>query len=155
MKVHLSINGRPQNGYKNIDPMPQMADGLVAEYGDLNNLDKLVDDSEVEELWVDNVVDFIADYDIESYVGHWLSKLRKGGIIHIDSVDLYTVSLALASSSITGAYARHLLYGQRGQPPRMSSYDMAELELVLVQRGMKILRKASNDFVFTITAQRP
>lgn len=154
MKLHLSINGTPQNGYKNIDPFPQTADGLTADYGDLDKLDKLVDDAEADEIWVDNVLNYIADYDIESYINHWLSKLRHGGTIHFDSTDLYSIALAVHTGSLTGAEARYLLYGVRNVPSKLSSYEIGELERLLGMKGLKIVRKSCNDFVVTVTALR-
>lgn len=154
MKLHLSINGIPQNGYKNIDPFPQTVDGIQAEYGDLDKLDKLVDDSEADEIWVDNVLNYIADYDIESYINHWLTKLRHGGTIHFDSTDLYSICLAIHTGTITGAEARFLLYGVRNAPNKLSSYEISELERLLQMKGLKIVRKSCNDFVLTITALR-
>lgn len=100
MKVQLLINGRPSNGYMNIDVLanPQDQDRIS---GDIVNLDSLVDNNECEQLLAINVIDFIPLQIRQQVLTNWMGKIAHGGLLILSAMDLKEVARVIDNGQLS------------------------------------------------------
>jgi hypothetical protein len=156
MKVNLLYgNGQILQNCLNINPfLEEEQDNLRR--GDIKNLDKFVDDGEVDELIVTNVLEYFQPNKVVEILNHWLKKLAINGKIIIGFTDCYFVCKKLINFEITLAEFNDLIHGAQNKPNeyRRGSISMANVINFFNSVGYKILQKRIDGDNYIITAQR-
>ena len=135
MKISLYLPGvfEPQeDGYSQVD---------LSNVGDL-------DDAAYEEVLVGDSLDFIDDRD--SFVDEIVKKLRYGGKIIMSGVDIFEVSRGIISKQVKNSDINQILYLRRCSVSNI--FDMANK---LSSLGLRIIKKRTNNYRYTLIAERP
>ena len=155
MKLNLLWGtGHPLSGYVNIDPHSYNKEGIVN--GDVTKLDEFVEDSEATEILAMDIIDFIPYSIITATVSHWVKKIRLGGKIVIGGIEIYEISKIFAQQGIGIEEFLIAAYGHQSNPWEFKASHMTlqDLESLLTQHGLKILKKRINGFKMSVEAQR-
>ena len=83
MKLHLSVNQSPLNGYLNLDTKPIKPDKQPTFTGTFTDLYDMIEQSECTEILADNILDYIISKDVYSTLEYWVKLLRHGGTLII------------------------------------------------------------------------
>lgn len=102
-----------------------------------------------EELLVYDCVDYIDAKQKGEFLNLLISKIRYGGQIILEGVDLEEISRSLMQGQLTCAEARNFLY--RGN----NIFSASEVISFLESKKLQIEHKRINNYVYTIRAKRP
>lgn len=141
----------------NINPFAEKADGVNVIRADVKNLDKHVDDSELNELRAEDVLNYIEIDKVESVLNNWCQKIRLGGKIVIGGIDLMEVCKSFCEYKSDLTEANILLHGSQDKPYliRKSSFTAIGLSEYLKSRfNFNIIKKRVNSYTMTIEARR-
>lgn len=152
MKLQLSVNKSPLNGYLNLDPAPVDSDSQPAYTGTFKDLSALVEISECTEILADEVLDYISTKDTFVVVEYWSKLLRHGGKLIIGGTDLYEVSKAVVNQTLNIREANEILHGIGVE--RINQMSILDLCEILKSVGLKIMSKRINGFQMVVTAVR-
>jgi hypothetical protein len=157
MKIQLLLaDNSPRSDFTNIDPFAPPGD-LLRKQGNFANLTEFVDDAECEELVALDIIDFLSIASRQVVLDHWITKIRHGGIITIGGLDIVDITRAVSTQQISIGQANLYIYGQQSAPwqHRYSSVDVKTMILTLQEKGLRILKRRTNNFFYMITAERP
>lgn len=156
MRINLIYGeGEPKTGYLNLSPFCKQED----EYNkkcELDNLHYLCDGEATEILAID-VVDYLSLTEVNSYIDHWVSKLRIGGKLIISGVDGFSVAKAFSSYQISIDEYNGLIHGSQTSPHlvRRTSLTLTGLEQYLVEtHSLTLVHKRYDGFAFMIEVER-
>lgn len=153
MKLQLSVNKAPLNGYLNLDPKPVNPEEQPAFTGNLLDLTAIVETSECTEILADDILDFITAENTFPTLEYWSKLLRHGGSLIVGGTDLYEVSKAVTNQTLNIREANEILHGTGiDHINQMTIIDLCE---ILKSLGMKIVSKRINGFKMVVIAQRP
>lgn len=141
----------------NINPFAENADGEKIIRADVSNLDKHVDDSELNELRAIDVLNYIEINKVESTIGNWCQKIRFGGIIIIGGVDLMEACKSFSEYKSDLTEANILLHGSQEKPylTRRSSFTAIGLaDYIHNKFNFTILKKRINLHRMIVEAKR-
>lgn len=110
---------------------------------DINQLE----DSICTELYVGDVLDYCVNRN--EVLVMLIKKLRYGGTIIINGVDIYTMALQLYTGVINGQQATQMLYSGR-----QSASTMEDVCSILRQCSTHILNVNISQHIYSITAHR-
>tara|TARA_R110002051_G_scaffold29094_1_gene68227 strand:+ start:2995 stop:3423 length:429 start_codon:yes stop_codon:yes gene_type:complete len=114
---------------------------------DLSEVGNL-DDAAYKEIFVDSCLDFIEQRD--DFIKELVKKIRYEGQIIISGSDIYEISRAMMSKSLSLEEANSIIYGGR-----YSISSVLDMVAKLQELGLTVLHKRVNDFKYTIIAERP
>ena len=123
----------------------------------IKNLDHVADDSECNEIIAEDMVDFLSSDDLEKTIQHWVSKLRHSGKIVIGGTDMYEVCKHFFQKGISTKDANILIHGEQKEAWdfRINQTTIENLESILSNLGIDILKKRSSNFKMVIEGERP
>jgi hypothetical protein len=159
MKINLLIE-QPNilSGYLNISPV------LINEKilkGQPDKLDDFVEDNECKEIIASYITDYYPSSKIGPMIDHWIAKLRHGGQLIMEGIDLEEISRGFLShqlkSNTTSSNLQNMndvLYGDE-KLKKQSMLTCGDLAGALKQCGLKIIRSSINNYRYSITAIRP
>ena len=157
-KVNLIYGvGDIMHTHVNINPFADKADGTNLIRADVSNLDKHVDDSELQELRALDVINYVEIDKVESTINNWCQKIRLGGKIIMGGVDLMEVCKSFSEYKTDLTEVNVLLHGQQDKPYliRKSSFTAIGLCDYLQSRfNFTIIKKRVNSYQMTIEARR-
>lgn len=149
-------------GYKNIDPFPtiqnqQQTFSTDKETGQVDNLDYVCEDGQAQDVVALDVIDYININIKNQTLDNWVKKLAHGATITIGGIDLYEVSKAITRCELKPEDAELLLYGPPSFPfgSRRGCLTAERVIKELNNRGLMIIKKRLNDFMYTIVGRRP
>lgn len=112
--------------------------------------------NEAIEIRAVDTLDFFPPTQVDKALEHWLSRLAHGGIISIVATEIREVARGLLNGAITLDQANQLLYGTyEDNDIKCCALSMDQLCEVLVNKGLKILRKRIENYKLLVVAQRP
>jgi hypothetical protein len=155
MKLNLLWGtGHPLSGYTNIDPHSYNKEGVVN--GDITKLDEFVEDSEATEILAINIIDYLPYSIVCSTISAWVKKLRRGGKIIIGGVEIQELCKIFSQKGMSIDEFLISAHGHQSNPWEFKASHMTikDLESVLNQHGLKILKKRINGFKMSVEAQR-
>ncbi len=141
----------------NINPFAENADGEKVIRADISNLDKHVDDSELNELRAVDVLNYIEIQKVESTISNWCQKIRLGGKIIIGGIDLMEVCKSFSEYKSDLTEANILLHGSQEKPYliRRSSFTAIGLADYMSSKfNFTILKKRINSHTMIVEARR-
>ena len=160
MKIKISINKFPQNGYLNIDPCPNIPEEYAGNFqiiqADYRNIDELVFDSECDEIIVEDVLDYIPTKSVKDNIICWAKKLRSEGTITIVGTDIEETMKLYFNRTSAVEDLNVKLYGE-GDHPWHFKCGMTTLSYVtgvLKDLNLKITYRNFKDNKFIVTAKR-
>lgn len=153
MKLHISINKAPLNGYTNISPMG----GEEKFICNPKNLEGLVEDAQCTEIIAEDILDYIASNDILNFLTYYVKKLRHKGKLIIGGTDLYSLCKAVVTKNLNVLLTNHLLHGEQTHPWdfKYGQISLDDLVDLLKSLGLKILKKRVNGYKMVVEAERP
>jgi len=154
MKLNLLRNSnKVMSGHLNVDILP--GEGKVQ--GDIANLDPLVDNASCTDIVARNVLEYVPHNELVSVLNHWISKLRHGGKLTINTTDLRSIAKAVVRDALEPSDYLNLLYGQQRNAfdIKRSILTASTLSALLESANLKIVNKAMDAYEFSITAERP
>jgi hypothetical protein len=145
MKLFLSVDKLPINGYNSID--------LATQAIDFNNMDTVCEAAECAEMILDEVLNFIDLQQIPGVLTKLISRIRKGGRVIITGFDINELAKSYTNGILSIADFNLVLFGS-GRIKKMSCFSHNDIQNIVVSNGLKI---QSVDLVggkFTIIAKR-
>lgn len=125
MKLYLSINKSPLNGYIHIDPAP--ANGNNAFCGNLLNLTNIVYFNECSEIIVEHLLDSL-DYNTrQTALKHFYNLLKPEGKIIIIGNDIIEIAKSLLINEIDVSTVNKILYDRKSIDELSSLADSLKL----------------------------
>ena len=140
MKVYLTVKGDNISGYHNID---------ASSGGDIVKMDG-VEDSEATEIIASDIINFTDISSINDLLSGWVKKLRHGGRIVVGGVEIDEVCNAFISKAIDVNQFNKLVH-----EGRVSQITTTDLEKILINHGLTITKKRTDNFNMIIEAIRP
>jgi len=140
MKVYLTVKGDNITGYHNID---------ASSGGDIVGMSG-VEDSEATEIIASDVINFTALSSLNDLLSAWVKKLRHGGKIVLGGVEIDEVCKAFITKAIDINQFNNLVH--EGRISQISSDDLDKL---LIEHGLKITKKRTDNFNMIVEAVRP
>lgn len=135
MKVNLSLGKMDITGYKNINPF--------------FNIDDIIDNSAYEIIVQEEVLKSIKNENITEFINLVYSKLRLGGTITFECIDIYQASVMYLNGSINEENLSELINNSSG------FYTCKIIENELKKINLKIARiSIHNNIYFTVTGER-
>lgn len=153
MKLHLSINSTPINGYTNVSP----TGGENTVLSRIDNLEGIVDEAECTEILAEDVMDFFPASRILDILKYYTSKLRHGGKIIIGGSDFQSVCKCIITKRLDAVEANKILYGTQNSTWEFKSgmISLDDLTDLLRGLGLKIIHKRLNNCKMCVEAVRP
>tara|TARA_R110000824_G_scaffold57875_4_gene157166 strand:- start:1615 stop:2097 length:483 start_codon:yes stop_codon:yes gene_type:complete len=156
-KVNLIYGvGDVLHTHLNINPFAtEDVEGIIRD--DIVNLDKHVDDSELEELVAIDVIDYLSPAQIEIVLDNWIKKIRIGGSIILGGIDLLEVCKSLSQYRIDITEANLLIHGEQEKPYmiRKANFTAMGLAGYLESRfNFQIIKKRINNYKMIVEARR-
>jgi len=155
MKIYLTINNQPLNGYVTVDPTCSQpsADCIIS---DIKQIDHICSDSECEEILAPEVVDYIGAKELVSTITHWKSKLRHGGKLILGGTDIMEVARQVMMGRISVPDANTVLYGTQETLWSIKSgcYSMNDVVGLVKEMGLRITNKRVDGTNFIVEAIR-
>jgi hypothetical protein len=159
-KVKVSINKLPRNGFTNIDPCPDIPDKYEDVFdvihADFRNLDKVIYDSECDEIIIEDIVDFIPEPNLYDHIECWTKKLRHNGQITITGTDLEETIKCYTSGRMGISDINLEIYGACNSTWSFKGglTTLGYVTKVLKGHNLKIRYKNLNDNKFMVIARR-
>lgn len=147
MKIQISINDQPMSGYAYVNP----------KYGqDIYNLDNILADNECNEIFAENIMDYIPLNKMMPAVTHWVKKLRHNGKIILGGTDVYELSKRVVRGEINTIQANELLFGNQDSTwsVKRGQINMKDLVDLLQELGLKVTKKVLVDMTMVVEAVR-
>lgn len=157
-KVNLIYGeGDVLDTHLNINPFTKKTQEGFLVRGELTNLDKYVDDAEVDEMVALDVIDYIPTTQTKEALDNWLSKLRVGGRIIIGGIDILSISKSITDGSLDAPLANLLIHGKQDKPylikrASFSAYDLSKY--LESSYNLGIVKKDIINYNMLVEAQR-
>ena len=117
MKVNLLYGeGDVLDTHLNINQFAKNPDGEKIIRDDISNIDKYVDDSELEELVAIDVIDYMSIKEAPQVIENWVRKIRIGGKIILGGSDLLEICKSFSEHKIDISEANSLIHGTQEKP---------------------------------------
>ena len=145
MKLFLSVDKPPINGYNSID--------LATQTIDFNNMNTVCEASECVELILDEVLNFIDLQQIPNILQKLISRLRKGGKVIITGFDINELTKSYLNGILSIADFNLVIFGNC-RVKKVCCFSHNDIQNIITSNGLKI---QSVDLVggkFTIIAKR-
>jgi hypothetical protein len=152
MKLYLTINSQPLNGYTTIDPFGGI--GKIAL--DHKNLDSVCETNECTEIYGPNILDYIHISSFNAVIDHYISKLRHGGRLILGGTDIRDISKKIIKDDITLADVNFLLYGPApfNWLAKCGAHTMHDVTTILKEKNLEIISQKCDELKFIIEAKR-
>tara|TARA_X000001036_G_C19990839_1_gene526151 strand:+ start:32 stop:511 length:480 start_codon:yes stop_codon:yes gene_type:complete len=124
---------------------------------DVTNLDKHIDDGELDELLAYDVIDYISITDAESCIANWVKKLRVGGKICVGGTDLIEVCKSFSQYRVDITTANELIHGSQEKPYLIKKINFTCIgmcEYLESHFGLNIIKKSVNNYKMIVEAVR-
>jgi hypothetical protein len=145
MKLFLSVDKPPINGYNSID--------LATQAIDFNNMDTICEAAECIEMIMDEVLNFIDIQQIPGVVAKLISRMRKGGTMIVTGLDINEIAKSYINGIWSIADLNLVLFGT-GRIKKMSCFSHNDIQNIIVSNGLKINSVDIIGGKFTIIAKR-
>lgn len=108
------------------------------------------EDAVLDEVYVQDLLDFYDDKNCLSLLSLIIKKLNVGGMIFIQSVDIKQLGIAITFGEVDHTTVKNILY-----PNKKSIHDINEMINMLQSHGMQIeTKKYTNIFEYHISAKK-
>ena len=137
MKLNLLIaSDDTLAGYVNIDAVVHSDN---KERGDILELDWIAQENSCQEIRAVDIIDYVDISQKENVLKHWVSRLKKGGLITLGGFDLYLTARAIHKHELSFQDASNILYGVAGPSISKSGLlALAPLKEFLKALGVQI-----------------
>lgn len=133
--------------YLHIDNPKILPPETTFEY--ISNIEPYEDNS-IDIIIVNDLFDFYETKNIKTILNIIKNKIKPGGKLIIQSVDLKQVSIAVAFNQISVEIVKHILY-----PFKKAIYTLYDIEKILIESGFEIQnKKYINIFEYYITVKK-
>ena len=156
-KINLMYGpGDVLHTHLNINPFAEEEDGKTIVRGDVKNLDKYCDDSELSELIATDVIDYIPAYENRETIDNWIKKIRLGGKIVIGGIDMFEVCKSVALYETDNFEANILLHGEQTKPYMMRKCNFTAIGLAeyLEEKGIQVIKKRIHNYKMIVEGKR-
>lgn len=160
MRLRLSVGKIPQSGYVNIDPIPKgdTVGGLIVRPLDFRTMEffDVSKKSECTEIFLDEVMEYVASHQLEEFLSYICSKLRKYGKIHLKGLDITEVVRMRYNDEITEQEANQLLFGSQDNPWAFKNgcHSMRRVRDILKSFDINITSIKLDSCVYCISGER-
>jgi hypothetical protein len=145
MKLFLSVDKPPINGYNSID--------LATQAIDFNNMDAVCEAAECIEMVLDEVLNFIDLQQIPGVLTKLISRIRKGGKLILTGFDINELTKSYTNGILSIADFNLVLFGN-GRIKKISTFSHNDIQNIVVSNGLKINSVDIIGGKFTIIAKR-
>lgn len=157
MNIKLSFGQKPWKGYLNIDPDIDVEPDKILEYdvhkGKIGDFMHLVENAECDDIYCDNVLEYLFSEGVLDFVTHLCGKLRKGGSITFIGVDLFIAAQEYVNGQIDTVTFNDLIHGD-SKMMKAGQITMGELVDILESNGLTITQKRFEKFNYIVGARR-
>lgn len=162
MRAKLSVYDVPIAGYLNIDPMPKVAPEYEASYNiarsNFTDIDKLLFDSECEEIIVNEVLSRLPCEQIYNFLALVAKKLSHKGRLVIYDTDLMSMVKGYLNGRLTTPIFNHVLFGVKTHPWGSKNSVVSASEIMDILADLQIIvgeLSYAEPHTFIITGSRP
>jgi len=147
VKLRLSVRDSKMSlpGFVHIDPFSQENPGNPAD------LSRHAEEGEALEIVAADVLDFYPGEFRHRLLGHWVSRLSRGGVILVGTREIVEVCRHVMLGE-TDSFSQ-LVFGSSGQR-RQSAGTLPELKSMLSLMGTTLVRSYVKDFMSYVEAVR-
>lgn len=147
MKIQITTNNQPMSGYLYVSP---------SQGQDLSNLDNVLADNECNEIFAEDMIDYLPLNKMMPVVTHWVKKLRHNGKIILGGTDVYELSKRVVRGEINTIQANELLFGNQDSTwsVKRGQINMKDLVDLLQELGLKVTKKVLVDMTMVVEAVR-
>lgn len=159
MKLKVSVNDVPYNGYTNIDPSPNLEDEKYKDcdilIGNPTNL-SMIEDSTCEEILIRKYIEYINVSNMFPLIEAWCKKLRHGGTITISGLDFDSIIARYLNGEMNLRDVNAALYGEHKNAWDIHSLCIngSHIADILKHLGLSILSEELINNNFIIRAKR-
>lgn len=119
------------------------------EFEHISNIDTHQDGS-IDTIIIHDLLDLYENNNINTILNNIKTKIKPGGNLILQSIDLKQMSIAIAFNNIDLQIIKNLLY-----PFRKSIYTLHEIEKILIDHGFNIINKRYiNLFEYYLVVQK-
>jgi len=155
MKLNLIMNEDDIiPSYLNVGPYISK-ESEYTKCSDIKNLDTFLDDGEAEEIIAYRVLKYISYNSIPSVLAHWGKKLKRGGKLIIEEVDVQNVCREFTYRRMDLTELNASLYGDEDHIDCKSVLRIPELCKLMEEIGFKIMIKRLQGNFLIIEGVRP
>jgi hypothetical protein len=119
------------------------------------SLDEYAEDGELEEIILDNILDYVPITQVINVVNAVIKKLRHGGIVIVIGIDAYLVSKAFVDISMSIEQFNILLHGDNPDLLKTVNLTCQGVSNFLVENRLEILQRRIDIFQYSVKAKRP
>lgn len=118
-------------------------------FDSVSNIESHEDES-IDNIYIQDLLDYYDHNNTRFILGVIKQKLKKKGLLSIQSIDLKQLGVAIAFGDIDTSLVRNLLY-----PNKKSIYELYEIELLLSEFNFEIItKKYINIFEYHILVKK-
>lgn len=150
LKVHIFGEAEPIQGYTNISIYPTKNPNVITM--DVRMLDKLIYDESADEVVADNIVNKIPPDQSLQVLGHWIKKVKKGGLFKISFLNIREISRLSCTYDMDLNQLHSLIFGH--QNDNRSICDIGLMKNALMQFGLSIENISSSGLLAFIEARK-
>jgi len=147
MKVQITVDEKPVNGYVYVNP--NMGHQL-----DLSTCG--ASDNECVEILAPHILDYLPISHMQPLVQMWIKKLRKGGKLILGGTDLYEICKNVMNGNANTVQANLLLYGNQESNWNMKrgQINLKDLVDLMNESGLKVMKKRLDGVEMCVEAVR-
>lgn len=140
MKISLGIESECLNGYTYV--------------GVSKNLNQFCDDAQCTEIYSTDIINYIPYYEIEKYITHLVSKMRKGCKIILGGIDAMEACKMCLRQDFSILEYNKIIYGEDKKRPTCCHMTLSVLTKLLQSNGLKIMKKRLDGIQMIVEAIR-
>lgn len=141
MKINLIMDVEDiLPSYLNVSPYIK-EEGKYTKCCDIKNLDDFLDDGEAEEIVAYRVLRHLKFSEVPQIISHWAKKLKRGGKLVIEEVDIQNVCREFAYRRMDLEELNEILFGSKPHLTNKSVVRMPDICKLVGELGMKVETK--------------
>lgn len=114
----------------------------------------MVPNGTADEILSINSIQYISNQNLPSTIENWISKMKSGAILYIESIDYNLLGNMMAYENISSAQISSILYDFTGTNPPRGIYNLVGIEGFLKSRGMETVSKGYKSPYFWIQVKK-
>ncbi len=129
-------------------------DSTYQNIGLKKNIDAFSEEYESDEIYSDDILNYINADKLENYIQHLASKLKRGGKLRLGGQDYIEISKMAIRQDFNVMEFNRLLFGSSSERPIESAITLQFIVDIITKLGMRVLMKRINGYEFFIEAER-
>jgi len=118
------------------------------------NIDFYSEQYECDEIYSEDILNYINVDKIENFIAHLVSKLKRGGLLRLGGNDYIEICKMAIRQDFNVVEFNKIIFGSYSERPMESAITLNIVVNVITKLNMKVLTKKINGYEFFIEAER-